>query len=116
MDYGMQANNVQGRAAGDARDMAMSQVKCEQRQAEIPSEFERLERTLKGCLQGVENLAERLQASVMRSEPPSPIGNAACSTPTATPQTPYGSRLQELTSTAAIINARIQSLNARLEV
>lgn len=86
------------------------------RAAEIPHELERLERTLKGCEQGLATLAGRLESSVMRSEPPSPVGNAAMGGPTAVPQTPYGSRIQELVSFAAVLNDRIQSINARLEV
>lgn len=85
------------------------------RAAEIPHELERLERTLKGCDQGLDTLAGKLEASVMRSQPPSPVATGQ-SNPTAVPQTPYGSRLQELVAFAAVLNDRIQSINARLEV
>lgn len=88
---------------------------CEQRTAEIPHELERLERTLRGCEQGMETLVGRLEGSVMRCEPPTPACTGQ-SGPIAVPQTPYGSRLQELVSFAAILNERIQSINARLEV
>lgn len=88
--------------------------KVDQRAAEIPHELERLERTLKGCDQGLDTLAGKLEASVMRTQPPQPC--ATGSTPSAVPQTPYGSRLQELVTFAAILNDRIQSINARLEV
>jgi hypothetical protein len=88
---------------------------CEaQRQAEIPHQLERLGRTLEGCLKGLEVLSMKLESSVMRCEPPSTVGcdNAI----TAGPTTPYGSRLHDFASMAANINARIESLTARLEV
>jgi hypothetical protein len=97
-----------GNYAGDAAKV------CEQRAAEIPQELDRLERTLKGCDQGLDTLAVKLESSVMRSQPPQPCATA--NAPSAVPQTPYGSRLQELVTFAAILNERIQSINARLEV
>lgn len=117
-----EGNQIRGLAGlGDARYSASGSVGGsvigaveQQRAAEIPHELERLERTLKGIGQGVETLTGKLESSVMRSEPPSDCKNA--STPSAVPQTPYGSRLQELVSFAAILNERIQAINARLEV
>jgi hypothetical protein len=85
-----------------------------QREAEIPHQMERLERTLKGCLQGLEGLGARLEGSVMRSEPPS--ATAVERLATAAPITPHASRLHDMAGVAAIINERIQSMSARLEV
>lgn len=105
-----------GALSGYTGDYDRSAAKvCEQRAAEIPHEMDRLERTLKGCDQGLDTLAGKLEASVMRTQPPSPVA-AGQSNPTAVPQTPYGSRLQEMVSFAAVLNERIQSINARLEV
>jgi hypothetical protein len=83
------------------------------RQAEIPHQMQILENTLKGCAQGLDTLSAKLEGSVMRSTPPQTSG---ANSPTPVPSTPYGSRLQELASFAAILNERIQSLSARLEV
>jgi hypothetical protein len=111
-DAGLSAVGYLGGAVG-----AMSAGNlCEaQKQAEIPYQLERLERTLQGCLQGVENLGARLESSVMRREPLSPTADCDGAIK-AGPSTPYGSRLHDLAGVAAIINERIQSLSARLEV
>jgi hypothetical protein len=100
-----------GGAAGYGADAKLCEA---QRQAEIPHQMERLSRTLEGCLKGLEVLGEKLEASVMRGEPPQNAGQNGITA--AVPSTPYGSRLYELTSLAAIVSARIESLSQRLEV
>ena len=84
------------------------------RQAEIPHQLEKLERTLKGCMQGLESLGARLEASVMRGEATSPADIAK--EQDVLPFTGLGAHIRTLTSVAAEINARIQSISARLEV
>jgi hypothetical protein len=88
---------------------------AESRQLEIPGQFGRLESALNGCVQGLETLASRLSESVLRSECPTPANTIGTSSPTAVPQTSMGSRLQDLTNTASILNERIHSLISRLE-
>jgi hypothetical protein len=82
------------------------------RQAEIPHQIEKLERTLKGCMQGLDTLGAKLEGSVMRSEVPSE-GKAE---PAGIQATTLGTILQNLTHVAAHLNARIQSMAQRLEV
>lgn len=84
------------------------------RQLEIPAQIDRLERELKGCLQGLEHLESKLSASVLRSDPPSPVGTGIPS-PTAVMQTQVGNRLQELTNVASMLDASIRSILGRLE-
>lgn len=110
---------MNGQAIGMAQGAQMGYANkplgtVEARQAEIPHQMQMLENTLKGCYQGLDTLADRLESSVMRTLPPAPGANPT--QPTAVAQTPHGSRLQEMTSAAAIVNERIQSLIARLEV
>jgi hypothetical protein len=102
-----------GYAAGGAMKGAILGCDKEVRQAEIPNQMGRLEQMLKGCLQGLDTLSGRLESTVMRSESPT---TACDDKPQVNPNTPYGSRLQELTSMAEAVNGRIQSLTARLEV
>jgi len=82
--------------------------------SEIPHQLECLERTLKGCFQGLDTLSSQLESSVMRPEPPSPVGKETSAE--ALPNTPLGSQLRDLVRTAAQINARIESITQRLEV
>ena len=84
----------------------------EARQAEIPNQMEALERTLKGCLQGLDVLGAKLENSVMRPECASE-GADAPSPPNATA---IGGYLRSMTQIAAHLNARIQSMTQRLEV
>ena len=84
------------------------------RSAEIPHQMQMMENALKDCMQGVDVLGAKLEGSVMRSAPPAAA--SGCGAPIAVPATPYGHRLQELVSVAAMLNERIQSLSARLEV
>lgn len=81
------------------------------REAEIPHQLECLERTLKGCMQGLETLVERL-GGVMRPDEPSSMTDAAV----AAPVTQLAMRLQSLAGVAELVNSRIQSITARLEV
>jgi hypothetical protein len=83
------------------------------RQAEIPHQMSMLEGMLKGCLQGLDTLDSRLGSTVMRSQPPMPCTEQK---PQGVPNTPYGARLQELTAMAEMVNERIHSLTARLEI
>jgi hypothetical protein len=82
------------------------------RQPEIPHQLEKLERTLEGCMSGLENLGAKLEGSVMRSE----AASDSAKEPSGIQSTTLGTALQQLTNTAARINARIQSMSARLEV
>lgn len=109
----MYAGN-QIRGYGDAK-LALGSCDQQVRAAEIPHELEHLERTLKGCEQGLEMLIGRLEGSVMRCEPPSPVDVGQIG-PNAATQTPVGTRIRELVNVAALMNHRIQAINARLEV
>jgi hypothetical protein len=101
-------------AAGQmAYDRAATLGGNDVRQAEIPHQMSMLEGMLKGCLQGLDTLDERLGSTVMRSQPPMPCTDPK---PQAVPNTPYGARLQELVSAAEMVNERIHSLTARLEI
>jgi hypothetical protein len=93
-----------------ARNIGMSAA--EVRPVEIPHQMEKLERTLKGCFEGLAMLSQRLECSVMRAEPPTDTAKE----PTALQSTPLSGQLQSLTTTAAHLAARIQSMTARLEV
>lgn len=93
-----------------------ARVQTEQvRAAEIPHELERLERTLESCHKELSEFAMRLEGTVMRTEPPSPAATGSNQL-TAAPSTTYGARLSDMTATAAMLCARIQSMNQRLEV
>lgn len=85
------------------------------RQAEIPHQLEKLERTLNGCMNGLDVMGAKLEGSVMRSEPPSPVGNDSNKIAGA-PATAVGGTLQNLCNYAARLNERIASMTARLEV
>jgi hypothetical protein len=114
--YGKDCNSALGGAIGGYAAMGSLKTQaCDTRMAEIPHEIECIERTLKGCYQGLDTLNERLSSSVARCEPPSAVENKTAS-PQAVPQTATGRALQSLAAQVAEINARIQSLIARLEV
>jgi hypothetical protein len=86
------------------------------RMAEIPHEIECIERTLKGCYQGIETLDDRLSGSVARCLPPHPVNDNKTSTVEPVLQTPTARALHSITGQVADLNARIQSLIQRLEV
>lgn len=92
-----------------------AKLAVEQKVADIPHQLERLDRTLDGCCKELGELAARLEGAVMRSEPPSPAAADSNRIMTA-PSTPYGARLADMVATAAMLCARIQSMNQRLEV
>lgn len=85
---------------------------AETRQAEIPNQMEALERTLKGCLQGLDVLGAKLENSVMRPE----NTNDCAQEPSPPNATAMGGYLRSMTQVAAHLNARIQSMTQRLEV
>lgn len=93
-------------------NIGMGAGTAEVRQAEIPHQMEKLERTLKGCFEGLSVLGQRLEGSVMRPEPTTD----SAKDPTVLQSTPLSTQLQNLTTTAAHLAARIQSMTARLEV
>lgn len=107
-NYKRDAENTIGPAIGynDPRGAA------ETRQAEIPHQLEKLERTLKGCMQGLDTLGAKLENSVMRPD----TANDCAKEPAPVPSTALGSSLQAMTQAAAHLNARIQSMTVRLEV
>lgn len=104
-----------GAVAGYARDHAMLPTEPAARQLEIPHQLERLERTLKGCMQGLDTLNDRLSTSILASEPPNKTSDPRGGELMAAPRSHLGSRIQELTSVTAMVNERIQGLIARLE-
>lgn len=111
------ASDVQTQSRGAVGSVLGAAAAAETRVAEIPHQLERIERTLKGCHQGLDHLADRLEASVMRGSEAMNTGNPKHSdAPQAVASTPTGSRLQDLCTSVAILNERIQGLINRLEV
>jgi hypothetical protein len=110
MNYGQIGGNRADQFSGyEPKTVGIQEA---QRQAEIPHQIEKLERTLKGCMQGLDTLGAKLEGSVMRSEVPSD----SKAEPAGIQATTLGTILQNLTNVAARLNERIQSMAARLEV
>lgn len=86
------------------------------RQLAIPYHLQRLESALKGCVQGLDTLSDRLSTSILASEPPVKEGSRQSSgEPRGVPRSQLGAQIEALTGVATLAAERIQSLIARLE-